>query len=233
MNEENKPLIIIGIVTILIIVGGIFLTSRQSSSPKSTPAPVSQEILVPEGSIKESTPSAQVTLVEFADFQCPTCKTVEPFIKQIRKDFAGQLTYVYRYFPLDSHKNAVPSALAAEAANQQGKFWQMHDMLYEKQDDWADSNTPKDIFIEYAKTLKLDIEKFKKDFDDPKTKEKVEKDKVDGYAAGVGGTPTFYINGTKIPAVPTYETLKSLIEQELPIASSSAVPQATASATQK
>jgi protein-disulfide isomerase len=141
---------------------------------------------------------AKATLVEFGDFQCPACSRVEPVIQQIKADYQGKIRLVFRHFPLDFHNNALPAAQASEAAGEQGKFWEFHDLLYKNQSDWSASPNSIDYFERYASELKLDVKIFKESFQSNKFKSKIDKDKKDGNAFGVEGTPTFYLNGKKV-----------------------------------
>lgn len=160
--------------------------------------------------------NARVTLVEFGDFQCPACGFREPMVQQTMKDFNGKIKLLYKHFPLTTiHKNAYPAARAAEAAGKQGKFWEMHDLLFARQKDWAGITDAKAKFIQYAQELKLDTEKFKKDFDASDIEKKINSEQDEGIQLGVKGTPTFFLDGKLIEAPATYEDLKKSIESEL------------------
>ena len=162
------------------------------------------------------TESAKVTLVEYADFQCPACAAYHPMVKQLLTDYNGKIYFVYRYFPLTAiHQNAMISSLAAYAAGQQNKFWEMHDMLFQTQNSWASSPKTREIFIDYAKKLNLDIDKFKTDLESDKGKNFINDTYNKGLAIGVSSTPTFFINGTKIPNPRTYDDFKKLIQDEI------------------
>lgn len=215
MTGEAKAISAIGIATVLIIAGGVLISSRMGkSSSNSTPAQkVDSNLLVRDDSNKISTDSAKVTLVEFGDFQCPACAAYHGTVKKIINDNKGKLNFVFRNFPLSQHQNAQIASEAAEAAGEQGKYWEMYDILYEKQSDWSDSRKPLDIFQQYAKDIKLDVEKFKKSVNDNKFADKINKDKVDGNAAGVDATPTFYINNEKFSGSPV--DLETRINMEL------------------
>lgn len=159
---------------------------------------------------------AAVTLVEYSDFQCPACGAYYPILKQLTQEFGDRIHFVYRHFPLSRiHKNARAAAQAAEAAGKQGKFWEMHDMLFERQRVWAEESQPREIFIEYAQSLGLDAERFAEDSITREIEEKVSRDYDGGVEAGVGGTPTFFLNGTKIQNPRSYDEFKSIIEDAL------------------
>lgn len=159
---------------------------------------------------------AKLVLIEYADFQCPACGYYHPIVKKLISDFPKDLTVVYRNFPLVTiHPNAMAAAIAAEAAGRQGKFWEMHDLLFEKQSEWSSLNGTFDKFVSYAESLNLDTAKFKADLDLPELKEKVKKSLAEGEALGVDATPTFYLNGEKLENVGSYEQFKDLVQKEI------------------
>lgn len=199
MNSETKLFSGIILATVVIIVGAAFVFSRPTNTP-----PVDPTLLVKEDSYKTSSASAAVTLVNFGDFQCPACGAYYTVVKQLESKYKDSLTVVFRHFPLNIHPNAVPAALAAEAAGKQGKFWEMHDKLYETQSEWSEEKKATDMFATYAKELGLDVELFKKDSSDPEVQKKINRDVSDGNALGINSTPSFYVNNVKIanPASP-------------------------------
>ncbi len=154
---------------------------------------------------------AKVTLIEYADFQCPACGAYYPYVKQLGQEFKN-LSIVFRNFPLSQHANAWPAAQAAQAAGQQGKFWEMHNMLFDNQDTWAGSASPEEIFNAYAQTLGLDMAKFKTDFNSSETKTKIQADYTGG-ASQIDGTPTFFLNNQKIKNPQSYDDFRSIIQQ--------------------
>lgn len=212
MTKEIKVLLSIGVATILLIVGAVTLLSR-SSQPQ--PTLVDSQLLVRSDSIKIASESAKVTIVEFSDYQCPACKSANPTVKRILQDYQGKVNFVYRHFPLSQHKNAIPASLAAETAGQQGKYWEMHDKIFDGQDLWGESGGAPDIFAGYAKDLGLDIEKFNRDRGDSKFRDKINRDYQDGITLGVNSTPTFFINGQKFSGALGYDQFKSKIDSEL------------------
>lgn len=214
MNQEAKILVGIGIATIIILVGAIFLLSKSSPAQNVSSASVDTKLLIRDDSHKISSNSAnlKVTIVEFGDYQCPACGQAYPITKQVLKDYSGRINFVFRNFPLPQHQNALISAEAAEAAGAQGKFWQMHDKLYETQNDWADSNQPLNIFTGFAKNLGLDVLRFQNDVSTNKYADRITQDQSDGNTLGINATPTFFINGQKIEGVMVYEDFKGKID---------------------
>ncbi len=154
---------------------------------------------------------AKVTLIEYSDFECPACGAYYPFVKQLGQEFKN-LSIVYRHFPLSQHANARTAAQAAEAAGRQGKFWEMHNVLFDNQNNWAGSASAEETFTAYAQTLGLNIEKFTTDFYSSQTKTKIEADYQSGGSA-IDGTPTFFLNDKKIQNPQNYDDFRSIIQQ--------------------
>ena len=146
----------------------------------------------------KGSPESKNILVEYSDFQCPACKSYHPMVKKLLEDHTDNVRVVYRHFPLPQHQNAKPAAYASEAAGQQGKFWEMHDVLFEHQEEWAEAGNAQDLFVQYAASLGLDLERFKQERDSSAVKEQVEKDYDSGIINGINSTPTFFFNGQKI-----------------------------------
>jgi protein-disulfide isomerase len=140
---------------------------------------------------KQGSPDAPVTLVEYGDYECPYCGEAYPVVKALQERLGDQVCFVFRNFPLaEAHPHAEEAAEAAEAAAAQGKFWEMHDMLYENQD----ALEPEDL-VQYARALRLDLPRFVLEMREHIYKERVREDFRSGVRSGVNGTPTFFING--------------------------------------
>lgn len=183
------------------------------SNPKPEVAGNSVEVSQTDW-VKGDTEGA-TTLIEYGDFQCPACANYYPLLKKLLEEIPEGLKIVYRHYPLTQiHKNAIPSAKAAEAAGDQGKFWEMHDILYEKQKDWEESGNSKEKFVEYARQLGLDENKFLEDFDSSKIEEKINSDTASGNRLKVNATPAFFLNGTKVQPK-GYEEFKELVEDQI------------------
>lgn len=209
MNKETK--IIVGILALTIVVlGGAYFATMKSASQKNNL--INQQLLVREDSYKSG--NGNITIVEFGDYQCPPCKTAQETIKQISKDYSGKITFVFRNFPLSLHANSNITALAAEAAGAQGKFWEMHDKLYETQTEWSNLEKPLDTLIGYAQSIGLDTTKFKQDIENKTYQSKIDRDKLDGSIANITGTPSFFINNRAVSDY-TYAGMKSAIDKAL------------------
>jgi protein-disulfide isomerase len=155
-------------------------------------------------------------LVEYSDFQCPACGMYYPLVKQLKGEFGDKLQVVYKHFPLQKiHKNANLAARASEAGLNQNKFWEMHNILFEKQKEWSDSSQALSLFMAYALELGLDNEKFADDIDRSATYDKINAEYQEGVRLGVAGTPTFFLNGKKITNPRSYDEFKKLIEQTI------------------
>ncbi len=155
--------------------------------------------------------NASIILVEYGDYQCPHCGQAYPIIKQIQKDFGDQLGFVFRNFPLaQMHPNAFQAAEAAELAADEGKFWKMHDSLYEDQERLA-----KPDLVRRANALDMDAEKFLYHLENNSKQEKVKDDFMGGVESGVGGTPSFFINGDMYEGSWDYDSLKNYLENYL------------------
>ena len=159
------------------------------------------------------TTSAQVIIVEYADFQCPTCQTFSQMLNQLVSDELGKVALVYRYFPLPQHKNAVTAARAAEAAGLQGKFWEMHDILFKNQTAWGNIVDPTTFFREYAKVLGIDTAKFASDYASNAVANRVAQDAADAKRNRLTYTPTLFVQGEQIDNPKSYEELKQVVER--------------------
>lgn len=158
--------------------------------------------------------NAKVTLTEYADFECPACKAYYPVVKQLMSDFKGKVNFVYRYFPLETiHPNAKLSAQAGYAASLQGKFWQMHDKLFDTQDSWATLPDPTNTFVGYAKDLGLNTAQFQKDMTAQSTADFVQNAYNADVNMGLNATPTFFLNGKQITSPQSYQAFKDLLSK--------------------
>ena len=178
------------------------IAPAQPSGPTQVP-------LRPDDPMKGN-PRAPVTLVVFSDFQCPFCSRAVPTLKQIEQTYGEKVKVVWKHEPLTMHPNALPAAEAAEAAREQGKFWQMHDKLFESQG----SLTP-DAFERHARELGLDLARFKESMQSHRNRQRIDDDVALAGRVGATGTPTFFINGEKVVGAQPFEAFKSVIDRQL------------------
>jgi protein-disulfide isomerase len=142
-----------------------------------------------------------VTLEVFEDFQCPPCGRLHPELKQVEGEYGERLRVVFRHLPLEEiHDHAAEAARAAEAAALQGKFWEMHDLLFERQDEWPLVEPARPVFVEYARRLGLDAERFARDLDAPQVSERVSADVGRADSGNVSGTPSLFLEGRELSA---------------------------------
>ena len=166
-------------------------------------------------------PNANVQLIEYADFQCPGCAAFHPLVNQIVGEYKDKIAYTYRHFPLPQHQHAKIMARASEAAANQGKFWEMYDLIYTNQTRWSLLTSVDKTISDYATQLKLDTAKFETDIDAKATKDAVEADYQSGVRYKVNSTPTFFLNGVKMPLPRNMDEFRALITNAIEAASSS------------
>lgn len=168
-------------------------------------------VAVNENDQKQGNPQAPVILVEYGDYECPYCGEAYPIIKEIQNYFDDKLLFVFRNFPLaEMHPNALAAACVAESAANQHKFWEVHDLIYENQEDISFNQ-----LMKYARTVGTDIKKLESDMNSLKVINKVEGDMESGARSGVNGTPTFFINGKRHNGNYEFEELKNALEKLL------------------
>jgi len=213
MSGENKTLIGFIVVSLVIVVGGIFFFSKPSG--QSAPKPVQKELLVRDDSPKVSASGEKAVLVEFGDYQCSACGAYHGLVKDLLESNKASLSFVFRHFPLSQHKNARAASYAAEAAGVQGKYWEMHAKLYENQNSWANLGSPNKVFEDFAKDLGLDVEKFAGDLEGANISSKVDRDYTDGVTLGVNSTPTFYLNGRQLNNPKNLSEFQNFVDQAL------------------
>jgi protein-disulfide isomerase len=192
------------------------LMEQAAATPPPAPAPAAPEAPPAKVDIKigdapvKGPASAKVTVVEFSDFQCPFCGRVNPTLKEIEDQYKGKIKIAFRNLPLPFHDKAHLAAEAALAANEQGKFWAMHDKLFANQQALDRPSLEK-----YAQEIGLNMNKFTAALDSGKFKDKVDSDAKEGAAVGATGTPTFFINGTRLVGAQPADKFKEVIDAEL------------------
>lgn len=195
--------------------GRLTVVEAELAPPEPTPTPgrpdPSARYAAKVGDAHVLGPSnALVTIVMFEDFQCPFCSRAAGTMEELRKTYGKDVRLVFKHLPLPFHKNAMPAALAAEAAGRQGKFWKMHDLLFDNQRALSDDDLER-----YAKKLKLRRKQFRKDMNDASLKAKVEANMEQASALGVRGTPAFFINGRFLSGAQPIDAFSALVDEEL------------------
>jgi protein-disulfide isomerase len=205
------------ILIMVAIVGGIFFLSRGEDAAPANSNGDTQTSSIPdprEDDHARGASEAAVVIVEYSDFQCPACKSAHGPLAAFVDANAENVKFIYRHFPLTTiHKHAQAAAYASEAAALQGKFWEMHDKLFEKQSEWSASREPVVHFVNYAKELGLDLDKFSSDYDSEEVRASVDQDAQDAAEANLPGTPSLFVNGGRYDLALGLEPLQELVTQ--------------------
>lgn len=203
--KRYLPFAIIAIVLCsAIVVAALLLRSPRQST--STGSSTSSSATRPSGPQPGANPprakgpeTAPVTIEEFSDLQCPSCAALNPELELLKKEYGDRLRIVFRHFPLTQiHPYALEAAQAAEAAGEQGKFWEMQDWMFREQQNWAQAPNARQMFMQQAQNLGLNMEKFRLDMNSAEIKQRIIQDYNRGISLGVQGTPTLFINGRMV-----------------------------------
>jgi protein-disulfide isomerase len=211
---KNVPLLIVTLLgTIALIIGVAAVFSRSAQQAQK----VDEALVRGDARLAKGPTSAKVTVVEFSDFQCPACRASQPLIDEVLAKYPNDVHFMYRHFPLvQIHPYATLAAQAAEAAHEQGKFWEFHDKLFEAQMEWAQLEKSEDVqkkFEEYAIELGIDKVKFLERIQSEEIKQRITRDVADGNQARVSATPSFFVNGQPVSASQLFETVRQAVEQ--------------------
>ena len=200
------------LVACIVALGGVFWFTRDKSNPGSSGGNTSYLSNHTTGKNAKN-----VTLVEYGDFQCPACGAYHPIIKQVIEKYKNDISFQFRNFPLSQiHQNARAAARAAEAADKQGKYWEMHNLLYEQQKSWESVSDPNTVFEQYAVQLGLDQTKFKQDYASSSVNETINADYAEGQKLNIDGTPSFFLQGKKLSPAPQDEAgFSKLIDEAI------------------
>jgi protein-disulfide isomerase len=233
--KRALPFLIIIAVLVIAVAAAWFLKQSGTETPTTPPAtptisgnasPNQSTVTPAPGAVGEAgaepphaegTADAAVTLEEFGDFQCPPCGLLHPILKTMEKEFGTGLRVIFREFPLvPAHEHALSAARSAEAAGLQGKFWQMHNLLYTNQNSWKNSFDVRPTFDEYARQIGLNMDRYHQDLTSEVVQNRIFLDGKRARSLGVKGTPTVFMNGREIP----FESLepaklRQLIQSEL------------------
>ncbi len=193
----------------VIVVGAVKLASPESPSSTDTDADLDS---VTELDWMRGSNDAQAILIEYSDFECPACAAYYPLIEEVISAYGDSLLFAYRHFPLTQHQQAKSAAYASEAAGKQGKFWEMHHIIFENQSQWAGKKNASELFESYAEEIGLVMEQYRTDVESDAVRDAVDEDFRGGLRANVNATPTFFLNGEKIQNPPSLEGFKRLID---------------------
>jgi protein-disulfide isomerase len=211
-RRSPLPFLLIGVVLLAAIAAGAWYLHKSNQ-----PGAVASGLPGAQPAHALGSERAPVTLEEFGDYQCPPCGTMFPEIEKIRQDYGDQVRLVFRQYPLFRvHPHALLAAHSAEAAGLQGKFWEMHRALFENQRAWSITQDPTAIFEGYARQAGLDVDRYRKDVGSPETDARVVADRDRAQSVGVESTPTFFVNGRKVPfATDMGKALRAEIDRAL------------------
>lgn len=209
---ENVKLLLATVFgTVILIAGVVWFLSQGSNAGSSSGEPIIADAqLLVNGArhMKGATESARFTVVEFADFQCPGCASVAPVIEALAAQYPNDVRVVFRHLPLVSiHPNAVPAAKAAEAAAGQGKFWEMHDVLFARQSEWQNKQNAREYFADLATEIELDRDAFLTAYDSSATEDAVMTDLRLAEQLNLSGTPTLFLNGQLMSSSEIYQRI--------------------------
>lgn len=210
--RSRRAKTIVWVVLVAVVVAGVIIGVLASRPvPEATPQGSGQTgstetgqtapseatpVVRPDSRVLSQAPNERAVLVEFLDFECEGCGAAYPIVEELRAQYADTVTFVTRYFPLPGHRNAMPAAVAVEAAAQQGQYEAMYQQMFETQADWGESTEDKSaVFRNFAEDLSLDMAAYDAAVADPATQERIQVDVTDGIALGVQGTPTFFLDG--------------------------------------
>jgi protein-disulfide isomerase len=211
MDKNKIFLSIIGVIGIFVFLIAAYYATNKPKEVKSFEA--LKKVEATDNTTWSKT--KKHVLIEYGDMQCPACKSFHDSLKEIEKDksVTDNITFVYRHFPLvNIHQFAMEAAISAEAAGNQGKFFQMTDLMYDNQEEWSKQKSVSETFRKYAEQLKLDMEKYDADIKSDKTRTAVLNDQESGNTYEVNSTPTFYLDGEKLDVATFDEFKNKLVE---------------------
>lgn len=207
----GKRFIVIIIILIAAFAGILWSSKKDAQAPDGTnPQAQTSSHITGNG-------TSGVTLVEYADFQCPGCVGVYPIVKEVVAKYQDQITFQFVHFPLvQIHPNAMAAHRAAEAAGNQGKFWEMYDLIYSGHSSWSQSSAASSIFETYATQLNLNIDQYNTDVPSSAVNDVIQADIKKGQSENIEATPTFILNGQKLAETPTtVEEFSKLIDEAI------------------
>ncbi|WP_025105241.1 DsbA family protein [Microbacterium paraoxydans] len=199
MKTWVKATLVAAVVAVLLIVAGVVYGLSSQGVPSAGTDESGPHVQRENSHVLDDGGEGAVTVVEFLDFECEACGAFYPLVEDLRAQYAGEITYVIRYFPLPGHFNSKNAAIAAEAAAQQGQLEEMYHRLFSTQAQWGEAQESRaDLFRGFAEEMGLDMAAYDEAVADPATAERVQFDFAEGEALGVGSTPSFFIDGEPV-----------------------------------
>ena len=215
MPKLIKPVIVIILAVAVAAGAAVFLSRQPDEAPSTEAAPLGADVKISGGRFR-GPENAQVTLVEFGDYQCPSCAAYHPFVKEILKRYPTQVRLEFHHFPLVSiHPNALAAAKAVEAAGEQGHYWEMHDIIFEYQTAWSGQPDPRPAFAALANRIGINGTILVQTMDSPRLQERILKDVELGDKVKIQAVPTFFIDGKQVGIKPSVEDFVQIIESHL------------------
>lgn len=204
------------IVLVVLAFGLIYVSKSEKPETNNSLAPNVDTLKITEDDWTYGNKNAKVVLIEYLDFECEACGAYYPITKKIKEEYKDNLLFVVRYLPLPGHKNSKTAAYAVEAAGKQGKFWEMTDILFTKQREWGEQQIANQSqFEKYAIEAGVNIEQWRKDVTSAEVIKRVDDSYLEAMSLQLQGTPSFFVNGQKIEKLNGYESIKTLIDEEL------------------
>jgi protein-disulfide isomerase len=197
MNKKNIQ--IIALVAFVVIAAGVLYYGLNNNSDNSS-------------ATAERGEPQKVHILKYSDYQCPACKAYIPAQDELEREFGDMIEFEYRHFPLSGHQFAELAARSAEAAREQGKYKEMHDLIFEYQEAWSQGDAL-NYFTDFAEEIELDMDQFEADLESEEIRQRVESQRQEGIRRQVNATPTFFINGQRLRQNPqSYDQFKSMVE---------------------
>lgn len=211
MAKLVKPLAVIGLALVAATLVAVFWARSTSEEARTAAAPATRD----PGWIR-GPQNSPITLVEYGDYQCPSCAAYHPVVARVLQRYPTQVKLEFHHFPLvQIHANALLASLAAEAAGEQGRFWEMHDVLFQQQNVWSPSLNPQSEFLVYASRLSLDPNRFMRAIRSPEAQQRVLEDVARARDLKIDSVPAFFLNSERIRPAASVEEFERLINQHL------------------
>lgn len=206
------PFVIIATVLVIALGGGALMFRSAKPQTSITPAPDAG----PGAAGGLISPKTAVILEEYGDYQCPPCGSLHPELKKLKSEYGDRVRFVFHHFPLvQIHKHALGASQAAAAAGLQGKFWEMHDLLYQNQSAWSEAQELRPVVTNFARRLGLDVDRFVRDMDGSQVAAALATDVQRGQSLGVNATPTLVLDGQMVKENTTIDELRKEIDARL------------------